>query len=148
MNHSFKNELYEIVFEADTKLGKVFDIILLILILLSILFVSLESVNSIADKYGEILFYLEWGITVFFTLEYILRIYIVRHKFSYILSYYGLIDLLSILPTYIGIFSSGAQGLVVIRALRLLRIFRILKLSRYVQDSAIIIAALKASRTK
>lgn len=148
MNNSLKNRLYEIVFEADTRAGKAFDIVLLILILLSIFFVSIESVKSIATKYGHILFYLEWAITVFFTLEYILRIYIVRHKSTYIFSYYGLIDLLSILPSYIGLFVTGAQGLVVIRALRLLRIFRILKLSRYVHDSAIIITALKASRTK
>jgi voltage-gated potassium channel len=147
-NNSLKDELYEIVFEADTNLGKAFDIVLLVLILLSILFVSLESVRSIAEKYGKLLLYLEWCITIFFSLEYILRIYIVRHKFAYILSYYGLIDLLSILPTYIGIFFSGAQGLVVIRALRLLRIFRILKLSRYMQDSMMIITALRASRTK
>ncbi len=145
---SLKDELYEIVFEADTRLGKAFDIVLLILILLSILFVSLESVKSIAQEYGTLLYFLEWGITIFFTLEYFLRIYIIRRKFSYILSYYGLIDLLSILPTYIGIFFLGAQGLVVIRALRLLRIFRILKLSRYIQDSTMITAALKASRTK
>ena len=148
MNHSFKEELYDIIFEADTKIGRAFDIVLLILILLSILIVSLESVKSLADKYGNVLLYLEWGITIFFTLEYFFRIYIVRNKFSYILSYYGLIDLLSVLPTYIGIFFTGAQGLIVIRALRLLRIFRILKLSRYVQDSAMIISALKASRTK
>ena len=145
---SLKDELYEIVFEADTRLGKVFDIVLLILILLSIIFVSLESVNSIAQKYGSILYVLEWGITIFFTIEYTLRVYIVRHKLAYILSYYGIIDLLSILPTYIGIIFSGAQGLVVIRALRLLRIFRILKLSRYIQDSTMITAALRASRTK
>jgi voltage-gated potassium channel len=148
MNNSLKNELYEIVFEADTSLGKAFDILLLVLILLSIVFVSLESVKSISENYGALLLYLEWCITIFFTLEYILRIYIVRHKLAYILSYYGLIDLLSVLPTYIGIFFTGAQGLVVIRALRLLRVFRILKLSRYLQDSNLIISALKASRTK
>lgn len=148
MNNSLKDELYEIVFEADTRLGKAFDIVLLVLILLSILFVSLESVNSIATKYGGLLFFLEWFVTIFFTLEYILRIFIVRKKFAYILSYYGIIDLLSILPTYLSLFLSGAQGLVVIRALRLLRIFRILKLSRYIQDSAVITAALRSSRTK
>lgn len=148
MNNSFKNELYEIVFEADTPKGKAFDIVLLLLIFLSIIFVALESVQTIAQKHGLLLFYLEWGITIFFSIEYFLRIFIVINKRSYILSYYGLIDLLSILPSFIGIFFTGAQGLVVIRALRLLRIFRILKLSRYVQDSTTIIAALKASKTK
>lgn len=148
MSKSLKDDLYKVVFEADTRLGKVFDVLILILILLSILFVSLESVKSISEKHGTLLFVLEWAITIIFTIEYAVRIYIVRHKFSYIFSYYGLIDLLSILPSYIGIFSTGAHGLVVIRALRLLRIFRVLKLSRYLQDSTIIITALKASRTK
>ncbi len=148
MENSLKQRLYEIVFEADTPLGKIFDLVLLILILLSICFVSIETVQSVAEKYGTLLFYLEWIITVFFTLEYILRIYIVRRKSKYIFSYYGIIDLLSLLPSYVGLFVVGIQGLVVIRALRLLRVFRILKLSRYVHDTNLIGAALKASRTK
>ncbi len=148
MAKNLKEDLYVIVFEADTKAGKAFDIVLLILILFSIVLVSLESVKTIAVKYQTTLLYLEWIVTFFFTIEYILRIYIVRNKFSYIFSYYGIIDFLSLLPSYIGLFVSGAQGLMVIRALRLLRIFRILKLSRYVQDSRMIVDALKASRTK
>ncbi len=148
MANKFKEDLYIIVFEADTRAGKAFDILLLILIIISILLVSLESVKSIAQEYQTTLFYLEWIVTVFFSIEYILRIYMVRNKFAYIFSYYGIIDFLSVLPSYMGLFISGAHGLVVIRALRLLRIFRILKLSRYVQDSKIIVDALKASRTK
>ncbi len=148
MSDKLKEKLYIIVFEADTKAGKAFDIALLIFILISIVLVSLESVKSIAEKYQTTLFYLEWVLTFFFTVEYILRIYMVRKKSAYIFSYYGLIDLLSLLPSYIGLFISGAQGLIVIRALRLLRIFRILKLSRYVHDSTMIVSALKASRSK
>ncbi len=148
MKDTIKQELYDIVFEADTPMGKAFDVALLILILLSILFVSLESVKSIADKYQSLLFTLEWVLTAFFSVEYVLRIYIVRKKFAYIFSYYGIIDLLSLLPSYLGLFVSGAQGLMVIRALRLLRMFRVLKLSRYVHDSTMLVSALKASRTK
>ncbi len=148
MIKDLKEDLYVIVFEADTKAGKAFDVILLILILISIVLVSLESVKSISEQYQAALFYSEWIVTFFFTIEYILRIYIVRNKFSYIFSYYGIIDFLSLLPSYIGLFVSGAQGLMVIRALRLLRIFRIFKLSSYLQDSRIIMNALKASRTK
>ncbi len=148
MSKELKEKLYEIVFEADTKEGKAFDIALLIFILISIVLVSIESVKSIAEEYKYTLFYAEWVLTFFFTVEYILRIYMVRKKSAYIFSYYGLIDLLSLLPSYIGLFISGAQGLIVIRALRLLRIFRILKLSRYVQDSTLIVSALKASRSK
>ena len=144
----FKNRLYEIVFEADTRAGKAFDIALLIAILLSILVVILESVKGIYAKYGALLYALEWIITILFTIEYILRIYIIKKPTSYIFSFYGIIDLLSVLPSYIGLLFAGMSGLIVIRALRLLRIFRILKLNRYVTESKIIVSALKASRAK
>ncbi|OQY00702.1 MAG: ion transporter [Bacteroidetes bacterium 4572_117] len=148
MYSNFKKRLYDIVFEADTPAGKAFDIALLIAILLSILVVMLESVKEINAKYGHILVTLEWAITFFFTIEYFLRIYIVKKPTTYIFSFFGVIDLLSVLPTYIGLMIAGMNGLIVIRALRLLRIFRILKLSRYVSESKVIISALKASRTK
>lgn len=144
----FKKRLYEIVFEADTPAGKAFDVALLIAILLSILVVMLESIKGIYTVYGNILFASEWVITILFTTEYILRVYIVRKPASYIFSFYGIIDLLSVLPSYIGLTFAGMSGLLVIRALRLLRIFRILKLNRYVSESRIIISALKASRAK
>ncbi|MBN1252201.1 MAG: ion transporter [Bacteroidales bacterium] len=134
-NKSFKNRLYEIIFEADTKAGKAFDIILLILISVSIITVSLESVKIISFKYGNFLYAFEWIITFFFTLEYILRVFIVKNPKSYIFSFFGIIDFLSILLSYISIFIVGAHGLVVIRALRLLRVFRVFKLSRYVSES-------------
>ena len=144
----FKKRLYEIVFEADTRAGKAFDIALLIAILLSILVVILESVKNIYAEYGNLLFALEWIITILFTTEYILRIYIIKKPASYIFSFYGIIDLLSVLPSYIGLVFVGMSGLIVIRALRLLRIFRILKLNRYVSESKFIVSALKASRAK
>lgn len=143
-----KKRLYEIVFEADTPAGKAFDIALLAAILLSIVVVMLESVKEINDKFGTLLIILEWVITFFFTIEYFLRIYIVKKSSSYIFSFFGIIDLMSVLPSYIGLLFTGMSGLIVIRALRLLRIFRILKLSRYVTESKVIITALKASRTK
>ena len=148
MNNKFKNKLYEIVFEADTPAGKLFDIILLITILLSILIVMLESVKSISMRFGESLKIAEWFITGIFTLEYLVRVYIVKKKYKYIFSFYGIIDLLSILPLYLGLFIPGSQRLSVIRSFRLLRVFRILKLSRYVSESKILIAALKASKQK
>lgn len=143
-----KEQLYEIVFEADTPKGKMFDILLLIMILFSILVVMLESVASINTNYRGLLRGAEWFVTIIFTMEYVLRLVIVRKPFRYVVSFYGVIDLLSILPTYLAIFIVGAQGLVVIRALRLLRVFRILKLSRYVSESRVILLALRNSRVK
>jgi voltage-gated potassium channel len=143
-----KLRLYEVIFEADTKTGKVFDVALLIVILLSILFVMLESVPSIEQKYSGLLKILEWIVTGIFTIEYILRIWIVKKARTYIFSFYGIIDLLSVLPTYLGLIFAGTQGLMVIRALRLLRVFRILKLNRYTKEGAIIVRALRESRIK
>lgn len=148
MKNTFKKQLYEIVFEADTSSGKAFDIALLATILLSMVVVMLESVKEINAKFGIVLVVLEWAITFFFSIEYLLRIYIVKKSSKYIFSFYGIIDLLSVLPSYIGLIFAGMSGLMVIRALRLLRIFRILKLSRYVSESNVIISALKASRAK
>jgi voltage-gated potassium channel len=144
----FKNKLYEIVFEADTPEGKAFDVLLLIAIFMSILVVMLESVQGINQKYADTLYFIEWIITGFFTIEYFLRIWIVKKPAAYIFSFYGIIDFLSVIPSYLGLIFGGMSGFIVIRALRLLRIFRILKLSRYVSASKTIITALKASRAK
>lgn len=143
-----KEHLFKIIFEAETTLGKRFDVLLIILILLSIIAVMLESVEPIQTKLGSILTILEWVITITFTIEYIVRIIIVHNSFKFITSFFGIIDLLSCLPTYIGLFVSGTQGLMVIRALRLLRIFRILKLNRYVDESSYLMNALRASKYK
>ncbi|MCF6242343.1 MAG: ion transporter [Bacteroidales bacterium] len=143
-----KDKLYEIVFEADTPKGKAFDVLLLFTISVSILVVMLESVPGINKKYAETLYLIEWIITGFFTIEYFLRIWIVKKPVVYIFSFYGIIDFLSVIPSYLGLIFGGMSGFIVIRALRLLRIFRILKLSRYVSASKTIMTALKASRAK
>ncbi len=143
-----KDKLYEIVFEADTPKGKAFDVLLLFAIFLSILVVMLESVPGINQEYADTLYLIEWIITGFFTIEYFLRIWIVKKPTVYIFSFYGIIDFLSVIPSYLGLIFGGMSGFIVIRALRLLRIFRILKLSRYVSASKTIITALKASRAK
>ncbi|PKQ62581.1 ion transporter [Labilibaculum filiforme] len=145
---TIKEELYEIIFEADTKIGKIFDVSLLVIIILSILLVVLESVPSIERDYHSLLKISEWVITAIFSLEYLLRIGIVKKPKAYIFSFYGIIDFLSILPSYLGLIMAGAHGFMVIRALRLLRIFRILKLNRYTKEGAIIIRALRDSRIK
>lgn len=148
MKETRRQKLYKIVFEADTSTGKLFDILLLIFIGLSIIVVMLESVKGINEQYGHWLRVSEWSITILFTLEYILRMMIVKRKTVYIFSFYGIIDFLSILPTYLSIFIGGVHGLMVVRGLRLLRVFRILKLTRFVNESSLIIAALKASKQK
>ncbi len=143
-----KHKLYDIIFEADTRAGKIFDVALLIIILISVALVMLESVETIRYKNQHLLRILEWIITIIFSFEYILRIAIVKKPFRYIFSFYGIIDLLSVLPTYIGLLIAGSHSLVVIRILRLLRIFRILKLTRYTQASRSLARALWASRAK
>lgn len=148
MYTKFKAKLYRIVFEADTPAGKAFDIILLIAILFSIVFVMLESMSSVNERFGRELRIAEWAVTGIFSLEYILRLYIVKQRYRYVFSFFGIVDFLSILPYYLSLFIPGTHGLTVIRSLRLLRIFRILKLSRYVSESRIIISALKASKHK
>ena len=148
MKNSTKDRYYEIIFESDTRKGKLFDILLLIFIVLSILIVALDSVDSVREQFGNLLRITAWVITIAFTLEYILRIWVVRKHWRYISSFYGIIDLLAILPTFLGLIFTGAAGLVVIRALRLLRVFRILKLNRYSNAALILRNALKASLTK
>lgn len=149
MNRFFsKRKLYSIIFKANSPAGKAFDILLLVVIIISLALVILESIPSINREYLKTLKILEWIITGIFTLEYIVRIMVLQKSSRYIFSFYGIIDFLAILPTYISLFFTGAQGLMVIRALRLLRIFRILKLSRYLDESRIIVDALKASRIK
>ena len=144
----WRDKLHEIIYEADTPSGKLFDVVLLIAILVSIVFVMLESVNSIDARFHKELDIAEWVITILFTLEYIARIICVRRPFKYIFSFYGIIDLLSTIPKYISLFLAGTHALVALRALRLLRVFRILKLARYLGASNHLIIAIKASRAK
>lgn len=143
-----KLKLYEIIFESDTPAGKAFDIALLASIILSVVIVLLESVQHAKAFWGEWLVALEWIFTILFTIEYLARLWVVLNKRSYIFSFFGLVDLLSILPTYLGIFFAGAQSLMVIRILRLLRIFRIFKLARFIGESQNLKQALKASQHK
>jgi len=148
IKNSFRLKLHEIIFEADTPEGKLFDILLLISILGSILMVLLDSVPSFHTLYGRSFFLAELVITALFTIEYFLRIYSIGKPFRYIFSFYGIVDLLSILPTYILIIFGGGGYLVIIRALRLLRVFRILKLVRYISAFQSLLNALKSSRHK
>ncbi len=145
---SIREKLYEIIFEADTFAGKAFDVLLLIAILFSIACVMIESVPSLEAAYSSQLKIAEWIITAIFTIEYILRIWVVRRAKVYLFSFYGIIDFLALLPSYLALFITGTHGLVVIRALRLLRVFRILKLNRYTKESKILTRALHQSRVK
>jgi voltage-gated potassium channel len=140
--------LYEIIFEADTDAGKKFDIILLSCIIASVIIIILESVQVIHERFGSELRIIEWFFTLVFTLEYLARLWTVPNKKKYIFSFFGIIDLLSILPTYLGILFAGAQSFMVIRSLRLLRIFRIFKLSRYIGEGQNLARAMKASLHK
>lgn len=143
-----RQRLYEVIFGIDTRAGRLFDILLLWSILLSVFAVMLESVPSIRADYPVALRIVEWVFTILFTIEYILRISVVRRPMRYALSFYGLVDLLAILPTYLSLFIPGAQSLLVIRALRLLRVFRVLKLIHFVQDADLVLTALRNSRRK
>lgn len=145
---SWKDRLHEIIYEADTKAGKFFDVVLLFAILASILLVMLESVESINNKYGQLLNIAEWVITILFSLEYILRIVSIKKPILYIFSFYGIIDLLSTIPKYLSMFFIGSSHFAALRALRLLRVFRILKLARYIGASEKLLIALKASKAK
>ena len=140
--------MHEIIYEADTPHGKLFDVILLVLILASIVLVMLESVENLDAKYHDIFYAGEWIITIFFTLEYFARIISVNKPSKYIFSFYGIIDFLSTIPLYLSFFIIGSNALLTVRALRLLRIFRILKVTRYIGESNKLTKALKDSKTK
>jgi len=145
---NWRTTLHDIIYEADTPMGKLFDVILLILIGLSVLFVMLESVTSIDQRYHKILYVGEWVITIFFTIEYIARIITVKKPFRYIFSFYGIIDFISTIPLYLSLIFAGSSYLITVRALRLLRVFRILKVTRYVGESTKLKRALLVSRAK
>lgn len=144
----WRTALHEVIFEAETAAGRAFDIVLLWSILLSVLTVMLDSVGGIRAQIGGTLLAVEWFFTVLFTVEYAFRLISVRRPLRYALSFYGLVDLLAILPTYLSLLFPGSQYLLTIRVIRLLRVFRIFKLSAYVSDANILLTALKASRRK
>jgi len=145
---TWKQQLHEIIYEADTPAGKLFDIVLLILILISVLVVMLESVVSLETQYGYYFSTIEWVITVLFTIEYILRVICVQSPWKYIFSWYGIIDLVATLPKYLGLFILKTEALLVLRSLRLLRVFTILKLVRYTGASNDLLKAMRASKAK
>ncbi len=142
----WRERLHEIIFEADTATGKAFDIALIASIALSVLAVSLESVATFNARYGSQLRVLEWILTGLFTVEYGLRMLCTKYPIRYVRSFFGVVDLLSILPTYLSLIFEGSHYLLVIRLLRVLRVFRVLKLAQYVQEGRLLTQALYASR--
>ena len=144
----WRSRLHEIIYESNTRAGKAFDVALLIAIFTSIIVVMLDSVESIHQQHGQLLKYVEWGYTILFTVEYILRLISIRQPTGYIFSPLGIIDLIALIPSYLSIFFIGAQSLLVFRALRLLRVFRIFKLSRFLTEINFLTVALKGSLRK
>lgn len=144
----WRRRLHIIIYGTNTALGRLFDIVLLVLIVFSIILVMLESVSSLNIKYHDQFYFAEWVITIFFSIEYVLRIITIDKPKNYIFSFYGIIDLLSTIPSYIIFFIGGSNMFLAVRALRLLRVFRILKITRYIGESQKLINALKNSRAK
>jgi voltage-gated potassium channel len=145
---NWRNSLHEIIFEADTTAGKTFDIVLIVSIMLSILTVMLDSVKWFNSRYATPIHIAEWCFTVFFTIEYILRLLSVRQPMRYARSFFGIVDLLATIPTYLSLVLPQAQILLVIRILRALRIFRVLKLAHYLGEAQFLLHALRSSRRK
>ncbi len=143
-----RDRLYIIIFEAESPSGKLFDVALLWLIVASVFTVTLESVEGVSDDYGTELRVLEWIYTVVFTIEYGLRLYCARRRLHYALSFFGVIDLLALLPTYLSLFFAGTQTLLVIRALRLLRVFRVLKVVRLLGEAHSLLSSIRQSLPK
>jgi len=143
-----RSKLQEIIFEADTTAGKLFDVLLIVSIIISVVAVMLGSVSSISDQYGNLLYSIEWFFTILFTVEYILRLLCIGRPFRYAISFFGLVDLLAIIPTYLDQIFPGTHFLLVIRVLRVLRIFRVLKLVQYLSEAQLLMQALRASRRK
>jgi len=145
---AWQEKLHSIIFEAETPAGKLFDVLLIISILASVLVVMLDSISGINTRHGQILAFFEWFFTILFTIEYILRLSCVGRPLSYATSFYGIIDLMAIIPTYLSVFIPGTEFLLAIRVLRILRIFRVLKLVQYISEATLLMKALSASRRK
>ncbi len=144
----WKRKMHEIIFEADTPKGKLFDVVLLWAILASVIAVMLETVDSIKTAHRDFLIILEWVFTILFSIEYVLRLISINKPWEYVTSFMGVVDLLSTIPTYISLFVAGPQYLLVIRTIRLLRVFRILKLTRYISEANVLKNALRQSAVK
>ena len=145
---TLKEQIKIIIFGTDTKAGKLFDVVLIISIVLSIIIVMLDSVVEYNQHYGHIFDIAEWTFTIMFTVEYLLRIYSIRRPLSYIFSFFGIIDFLAILPTYLSLFLPGTEVFAIIRVLRVLRIFRVLKLVQFMGEADLLMRAMIASRRK
>ncbi|MBW2438949.1 MAG: ion transporter [Deltaproteobacteria bacterium] len=148
MPNKLRRSLHEIIFEADTPAGKLFDVLLILSIVVSVVLVMLDSVSSVRHAYGDLLYTGEWVFTILFTIEYGLRLYSVGRPLSYATSFFGVVDLLAILPTYLSIVFPGTQYFLVIRILRVLRVFRVLKLVQYMSEARVLMQAMRASRRK
>ncbi|HUC80352.1 MAG TPA: ion transporter [Flavisolibacter sp.] len=145
---SWQRRLHDVVYESNTRAGKTFDIVLLILIIASIAVVMLDSMPGFRIKYGRLFYILEWTFTILFTIEYILRLICIKKPWRYVTSSLGIIDLLAIIPSYLSFFFAGAQSLLVLRALRLLRVFRIFKLTHFLSEMAFLGSAVRGSLKK
>jgi voltage-gated potassium channel len=143
-----RRTLFVVIFESDTRAGRLFDVALLWAIVASVIVVMLDSVASLAARYGTLFNVLEWGFTLLFTVEYCARLWCVERPFRYARSFFGLVDVMSVLPTYLALFFPALHALIDIRLLRLLRVFRILKLTEYIQEYRRLAGALYASRRK
>lgn len=149
MNHTpIKQQLYDTIFGTETKAGRNFDLCLIFIILVSVFCVIVESIDVVSQRYESILFYAEWSFTLLFTIEYITRIYCSPNPKAYAFSFYGLVDLLAVLPTYISLFVASASFLIIIRLLRVLRIFRILKLFQYINEANVLMRSMIMSYRK
>jgi len=146
--NNWRDKIHEIIFEADTPIGKLFDEILIVCIIASVLVVMLDSVDSIGGQYKRLFYVLEWFFTIIFSIEYILRLLTVGRPVKYATSFFGIVDLLTVIPTYLDLLLPGTRFLLVIRILRVLRIFRVLKLAKYVGEANLLIIAVKASSRK
>ncbi|MCE8013073.1 ion transporter [Billgrantia desiderata] len=140
-----RTRLFQIIFESDTPLAKGFDIVLIAVILVSVLVVMLDSVAAWHAAYGELFYWLEWGFTIVFTIELALRIYVLDKPLRYLRSFYGIVDVIAVLPTWLMLLFPGTQTLVIVRLLRVLRIFRVLRLMRFVGESRLLLDALRRS---
>lgn len=144
----WRDRLWRVIFLSDTPAGRAFDVVLLLLISASVLVVMLESVEPLRNAHQHVFLTLEWAFTLMFTVEYIARVLTVRNPKGYALSFFGVVDLLSLLPSYVALFIPGTQYLMVIRVLRLLRMFRILKMARHFGQANVLLAALRESSPK
>lgn len=147
-NPSLRERIRIIIFEAETPAGAAFDVALIVAILLSVVAVMIDTVASIHERYGGVLYVVEWVFTVFFLAEYLVRLWCIREPKAYALSFFGIVDLMCILPSFIGLFVAGAQNLLVVRILRVLRIFRVLRMVNYVSEGNLLLDAMLASRRK